>query len=253
MLALVDISVKELTNVTPSANDFALIVNFGGTIEDIITFPKEEGQAWESETDTYMAVIADVHTDPNTNTCLEVGVGHPLDILVIAPVGGVPTLTKGSVFSYHEFTRNLSDGRLTDEEWQAMQSGKAAQDMPVWTESFLEGASSTGQAVYPFHANPGSVTSVDETPVPAQFNLDQNVPNPFNPSPLISFVLEKDTLVKLAVYNLNGQLVEVLIDRYLPAGQHSFTWTPKGLASGVYFVRLFSGTHIHTIRAVYLK
>lgn len=253
MHALVEISVKELTNSTPSADEFALIVNFGGTIEDIITFPKTGGQAWESEADEYMAVIADVHTDPNTNTCLEVGVGHPLDIFVIAPVGGVPTLTKGGIFSYHEFTRQLSDGRLTDEEWQAMQSSPDAQDMPVCTESFMAGSSSTGQASYPFHANPGSVTSVDETPGPVAFSLDQNIPNPFNPSTLITFTLEDGAMVKLAVYNLNGQVVEVLVDRFMPKGRYTVTWTPKGLASGVYFIRLVSGMRIQTIRAVYLK
>ena len=253
MHELVSISVKELTNVTPSQQEFAVIANFGGTIEDIVTFPKEEAQQWESEADAYMAVIADVHTENVTKTALEVGVGHPLKLFVIAPVNGVPTLTKGGIFSYHEFIQPLSDGRLTDEEWQVMQSGDDAQNMPVWTQSFMDGPSSSGREPFPFPAYDGQVTSVGESAVPVGFSLRQNVPNPFNPSTLISFGLEKGVQVKLVVYNLSGQEVVVLIDQFMPEGTHSVVWSPDGRASGIYLVRLSAGASVKTIRAVYLK
>ncbi|MCE5251089.1 DUF3160 domain-containing protein [bacterium] len=253
MTALTEISVKELTNTTPTPDEYALICNFGGAIESIVTFPPEFSAQYENDADKYLAVIADVHTDPNTNTCLEVGVGHPLTVYVIAPVEGVPTLTKGALFAYHEFTWSLSEGRLTDEEWQKMQSSSGAQDMPVWTESFRNGPSSAGVETFSVHGNPGMVTAVDEKPAPVDFNLLQNTPNPFNPSTLITFDLEKDETVKVAVYNLSGQEVEVLLDSRLNAGRHTLTWAPGGLASGVYFIRLITGTHAGTIRAVYLK
>ena len=253
MLTLMTISVRELTNITPSADEFLTIANFGGTIEDIVTFPPEFSSQYESEADKFMAVIADVHTDPNNNEALEVGVGHPLNLYVIAPVDGVPTLTKGGIFSYHEFIQPLGDGRLTDEEWQALQSGPDAKDMPVWTASFMDGPSSLMKETFPFYGYEGQITSVEDTPVPQPVSLLQNSPNPFNPSTLITFTLKQSGTVKLAVYNLSGQEIDLLVDSFMPAGNHSIVWKPQGIASGIYFIKLMTGSQVVTIRAMYLK
>ena len=62
------------------------------------------------------------------------------------------------------------------------------------------------------------------TSVPSEFELGQNYPNPFNPSTTISFALPKAGEVSLSIYNLRGQLVQVLVSGPFAAGQHKVVW-----------------------------
>ncbi len=79
-----------------------------------------------------------------------------------------------------------------------------------------------------------------------RFELEQNFPNPFNPTTVISGQWTVDSKVRLIVYDLLGREVAVLADgRYL-AGRHSFTFDGTGLASGVYFYRLETGGYSAT-------
>jgi len=253
MLTLEEIAIKELRNITPSREEFAFICNFGGTIEKLIDARYYEDIGIGNETDDVMAVIADVHTDGVfTGECLEVGVGYPLTIHVIAPVNGIPTLTKGSIFSYYEFTQPVASGRLTDEEWQELQCSENAQDMPEWTESFLVGKSSLQVEARNYTANTKQVTFVQEKE-PSAFELLQNYPNPFNPSTVINYTLHENGPVRLIVYNIAGQVTEVLVDRWQEQGQYSIEWTPEGLASGIYFVRLLQNKKRATIKVLFMK
>ncbi|MFA7332601.1 MAG: hypothetical protein WC326_16150, partial [Candidatus Delongbacteria bacterium] len=69
---------------------------------------------------------------------------------------------------------------------------------------------------------------------PTAFTLLPAVPNPFNPSTRLGFDMAESAPVRLAVYNLQGQEVAVLVDGTLAAGRHQVPFTPAGLASGVY-------------------
>jgi hypothetical protein len=86
-----------------------------------------------SEADERLALIADVHTDANTNQVLEEGVGDAFPIYVVALVEGEQVVTLGGVFSYYEFKWPIGD-RLTDEAWQAM---SPRPDRPAWTGSLV--------------------------------------------------------------------------------------------------------------------
>ena len=88
--------------------------------------------------------------------------------------------------------------------------------------------------------------------------LNHQLPNPFNSGTMIPFQLSANQHVQLAIYNLAGQRIELLIDAPLAAGQHSFTWTGKlntgrDLASGVYFYRLLSEGQIATRKLVLIR
>lgn len=70
-----------------------------------------------------------------------------------------------------------------------------------------------------------------------------NYPNPFNPETNISFYLEKETSVNLAIYNLKGQKVRTLIQSNLSSGNQTIVWkgkndAGKSVASGLYFYKL---------------
>jgi hypothetical protein len=89
---------------------------------------------------------------------------------------------------------------------------------------------------------------------PTSFSLDQNYPNPFNPSTTISFSIPSGGNVSLKIFNIIGQEVGELVNKYLPAGSYSFKWNAKEQASGIYFYKLdVSGQSPITRKMVLLR
>jgi endonuclease I len=78
-------------------------------------------------------------------------------------------------------------------------------------------------------------------------------PNPFNPTTAIRFTLDAGRRTRLAVYDVLGREVTVLIDGPMPAGAHSVTFDASTLTSGVYIVRLEAGGMSMTRRVTLLK
>ncbi len=77
-----------------------------------------------------------------------------------------------------------------------------------------------------------------EQALPAAFGLDQNYPDPFNPSTTITYKLPQSAHVTLKVYTLLGQEVATLVDGVQDAGSRSVLWRAENTASGVYFYRI---------------
>ena len=99
-------------------------------------------------------------------------------------------------------------------------------------------------------------TGVGETPsagVPGDAKLEQNYPNPFNPSTTIRYALPHKSQVLLTVFNTLGQKVATLVDGHEEAGAYEVKFDGSGLASGVYFYRLQTGTYINTKKLLYLR
>lgn len=127
------IAEKELGNQPLTDDEYGLIREVGAYLQGVTTFSVQEANKLSSEADQRMAVIADVHTDTNSNQALEEGVGDAFPIYVLVPIEGALTLAQGGVFSYYEFTMPLEQ-RLTDEQWQQM---TPKPELPVWTQSFI--------------------------------------------------------------------------------------------------------------------
>ncbi|MDP8210709.1 MAG: T9SS type A sorting domain-containing protein [Candidatus Stygibacter australis] len=84
-------------------------------------------------------------------------------------------------------------------------------------------------------------TDIDpEDIVPAQVEL-KAYPNPFNPETNIGFTLYEPANVRLEIYNIKGQMVDLLTDRHFDTGTHQITWNAEKFASGVYFVMFNNG------------
>jgi hypothetical protein len=135
LTSLKTISEKELTGTKLSDDEYSLIRYVGSTLEGITTVPPEVKDAIANDTDERMAIVADVHTDVNTEQVLEEGVGNPYHIFVAVQIDGKLVLTQGAAFSYYEFKQPMSD-RLTDEKWQDMLKNNQASDTPEWTKNF---------------------------------------------------------------------------------------------------------------------
>jgi len=100
-------------------------------------------------------------------------------------------------------------------------------------------------------AEPGNLSAAEA--LPAQFAMEQNFPNPFNPSTTISFSVPKDSHVDLKIYNVRGEVVEVLKSGEMQAGTHSLVWQGQGKASGVYLYRIEAGDFVQTRRMTLVK
>ena len=68
--------------------------------------------------------------------------------------------------------------------------------------------------------------------------LAQNYPNPFSGSTVIKYSLSKPGHVVLKIYDIRGQEIKTLINKYQAAGEHEIVWQPKGISGGLYFYRL---------------
>ena len=90
-------------------------------------------------------------------------------------------------------------------------------------------------------------------PVPREFDLSQNFPNPFNPTTVIRYALPVKSHVLLTVHNLLGQVVATVINQDQEAGFHEIRFDAANLSSGVYLYRLEAGKFIETRKLTLVK
>lgn len=90
--------------------------------------------------------------------------------------------------------------------------------------------------------------------IPTEYKLEQNFPNPFNPSTTIKFSIPKASRVTLKVYNALGKEVASILDDFRQAGEYSegFAAT-SGLTSGIYFYKLTAGDFMDTKKMMLIK
>jgi hypothetical protein len=89
-------------------------------------------------------------------------------------------------------------------------------------------------------------------------SLEQNTPNPFNPTTTIRFTLPASERVRIAVYDASGGLVRTLIDEVGSVGTHDVQWDGRDnggspVGSGVYFYRITAGKYSDSKKMVLLK
>ncbi|MEA3499643.1 MAG: GLUG motif-containing protein [Candidatus Marinimicrobia bacterium] len=80
------------------------------------------------------------------------------------------------------------------------------------------------------------IQTQNQTPI--EFSLKQNYPNPFNPTTTIAYQLPKSSRVQLAIYNMLGQKVKILVNEKQDAGKYQVVLNGSNLSSGIYFYRL---------------
>ncbi|MBS1494459.1 MAG: T9SS type A sorting domain-containing protein [Bacteroidetes bacterium] len=108
----------------------------------------------------------------------------------------------------------------------------------------------------------GSVLKINETItgvenpstiVPDNYSLEQNFPNPFNPTTTINYSLPVATDVSLKVYDALGNEVMSLVNGFKNAGTHSITMNASELTSGIYFYKLQAGNFVSTKKLTLIK
>ena len=101
-------------------------------------------------------------------------------------------------------------------------------------------------------------TTSDVKVIPGEFALQQNFPNPFNPSTEIRYDLPEEGFVNLVVYNMVGQKVRTLRSETMQPGYHSMVWDGRNdvgsqVATGMYFYSIHTGSFQATKKMLFLK
>jgi hypothetical protein len=157
--------------------------------------------------------------------------------------------------------RNLSNSRGLDDRFVSVSPWNPAGVVNlVWQEDTEAG----GNII----ADPGAnvaltrqvflraplTTGVEENASqPSTFTLDQNFPNPFNPTTTFSYSLQQAGRVQLRIYDVLGREVATVQDQVVPAGAHRVTFDASTLPSGVYSYRLQAGSYEQTRKMLLLK
>jgi len=216
---------------------------------ELIINNKPGGQVFPSvsyESGTYVVVWTDMRNDTNNNGMYDEGEGTGIDIYgqCIDLSGGL----KGSEF--------VITSAAYDQICAALCATSAGLNV-FWTDN-RTGTHGKYYGLQYGDIYGASIDVDDGTPVaeehsPEGFSLDQNRPNPFNPSTTITFSIPVSAPVSLDVYSVSGQKIATLASGIISAGSHSVIFDGSGLASGVYYYHLQSSGYAKTGRMLLVK
>jgi len=85
------------------------------------------------------------------------------------------------------------------------------------------------------------------------FDLFQNFPNPFKESTTFNYQLSQSEIVSLQIVDVNGKVIETLVDEQQSPGNYLVRWNTGKLSSGIYFYRLSAGNYHETKQCVVLE
>ena len=110
--------------------------------------------------------------------------------------------------------------------------------------------------IYPWLANDISYIGtlfIDEPEIPSYFGLNNIYPNPFNPTTTIDFSVPSDMEFSLTIFDLQGRLVETIINQEYSVGNYSIKYNASDLSSGIYFIQLKTSEFIDYSKVILLK
>jgi endonuclease/exonuclease/phosphatase family metal-dependent hydrolase len=187
----------------------------------------------------------------------------------------------GQVSPYQNFVDDtnylIPTKRLSERGATSYRTSSMIDHIVIGRALFSEIVEGAEKVATPTHISSYFTTTSDHSPVMVRFvfdetvsidkpteperalgiELEQNVPNPFNPSTVIGFRVETQDLasphVTLSVYDMLGREVAVLVDGAMSAGYHQATFNASNLSSGMYIYRLETAQGAVSRRMLLLK
>jgi immune inhibitor A len=191
-------------------------------------------------------------TSPNGGEVWDIGTIYDVTWTANDDIGVVSVSIILSVDGGVTYTDTLATGEVNDGaySWDITQAATTTARIKVIA---YDGAGNDGEdtsdsdfEIY----DPLAGTEITKD-VPVKARITGNSPNPFSGTTLIGFGIPVDGQVKIAVYDVGGRMVDVLLDRSLSAGYHSVTWRNGiSLGMGLYFVSLRFGKEEVTHKVV---
>jgi hypothetical protein len=204
--------------VDPTNSNKALVV-FGNYNFQNLWYTTNGGTSW-TDVEGNLAGA----TGPSTRWATILYVGNQLNVFLATSVGVLTTnALNGSSTVWSQAAANEIGNVLI-----------AYLDYRSSDRTLAVGTHSRGVFTTQLPTNP---TSVDET-TPKELSLQQNFPNPFNPTTQIQFSIPTSGVVSLKVFDIAGQEISTLVNETLQAGSHSRTLDASKFASGVYLYQL---------------
>tara|TARA_B100000959_G_scaffold284405_1_gene355943 strand:- start:353 stop:2668 length:2316 start_codon:yes stop_codon:yes gene_type:complete len=99
----------------------------------------------------------------------------------------------------------------------------------------------------------GNSMEISVSEIPNEYIISQVYPNPFNPRTSIQYVVPRDGIVDISVYDIKGKRIIRLLNDYQTTGSHTITWTADDRPSGIYMVKLTAGDVVETVKVMLLK
>ncbi len=193
-------------------------------------------------------------------------------LVIVRPVNASPVIVS---YSPVENVLNLNAGSLQNFVVNATDN-----DSELFYEWLINGVSQGVETPYFYYTVPASgvyqvkcevtdlnytlskvwtvnvILGADIPPLPSDYALRQNFPNPFNPETRITFSLPQREYVEISVYNVKGQEINTLVSEIKEAGEHHIVWNArdsqgKTLQSGIYLYKIKAG-NFHAIRKAIL-
>ena len=121
-------------------------------------------------------------------------------------------------------------------------------NIDIWHNNRRDGVDRPADYFWEYKGDVIGVEASDNPTMPSSFELSQNYPNPFNPSTTISYHLGENADVRIDIYNINGQLINTLVNKKQAAGNHVVVWngTNKNgnlVSSGIYFYSMTANSY----------
>mgnify|MGYP000321372828 CR=1 FL=1 len=126
-------------------------------------------------------------------------------------------------------------------------------DLDGKTDIAVTSSSDSLYVLYNLGGGTVGIRDQEITEVPTSFSLEQNFPNPFNPTTTIQYSIPFSEKVSLKIFNLLGEEVKTLADEFQEAGKYSVQFNANNLPSGIYFYRLQAGSFVQTKKMILLK
>jgi hypothetical protein len=259
------------SNLIAVADTFAVLLNWTDNSTNELGFYIERKNGDTLSVDPYVVIDTvgvdvvsynDLGRTPNTTYTYRI---QAYNLLGVSPYSNVVTTTTIIPVELTSFAANVSDQEISiiwstatelnnrgfelerklDAEWQKVTfiegRGTTTEKSDYYYSDKFKYEGFQGSVQYRLKQidfdgtiTYSNVISVEVDFTPKEYTLYQNYPNPFNPSTTIKFALPFDSNVRITIYNMLGEQIEVIFDQVREVGYHNVSWNARDLASGVY-------------------
>ena len=122
--------------------------------------------------------------------------------------------------------------------WQFTYTPSTAGSKTLYAAGDVDGRPGTWNHATNFAVTASDPVSGVEETTPLSFELEQNFPNPFNPSTTIRYSIATTSSVTLEIYSITGQLITTLVNETQDPGTYQVQFVDPGMSSGVYIYRI---------------
>ena len=168
----------------------------------------------------------------------------------------------GNTVTFFDFSEIASEGWIIESwAWDYGDGNTSSEQYPVHTyenegtyQVSLVVTTDIGTESVPFVADIQIGTlNISDNNLPEDFGLVKNYPNPFNPNTTIEYYLGESGMVTMNVYDVNGKLIDSIVNTYQVSGKHSIIWQPNNISSGMYYINLVQGMNIDKMKLMFIK